>query len=457
LKKLFYLLPIPAYYAARYITRTFIKKTVNKSMKSIVTDQYDQNLWGFFSSVDRASSHKSVENSLRTEYGYLVERPFGSPKQFPSLDRLMFSYAQLRTLPTPEDVPIDLSVVIGKNAKKPLHLRTPIMVSGMAYGEALTEAIKVSLAQGAAMGGTAYNTGEGGMLASARKVTDQLILQYNRGHWAKDPATLRQANAIELQFGQGAIGGTFHVMPPSDVTKELRKQFEVKKGQPILAHARIPGINSTEDFIQTVKALRKITDGVPIGAKIGAGDEIEEDISLCVEAGVDYIAVDGAEAASKGSPPILLDDFGLPTLIALVRAVNHLQKLNAKDKVDLIISGKLLTPADFLKALALGANAIYIGSAALFATIHTHILKSLPFGPPSQVAWYGGKYSKCFDTQQGADNLYHFLISCKEEMEIAIRAMGKTSIHQLSKNDLVAIDPYVSEITSVRSAHLPRN
>lgn len=450
MRKRIILASIPLFFAGKHLTRYYFKKKINRINKKIATNQYDENLWGFITSIDRIGLLKSIENSLRTESGHLIERPFGSPKVFPSLDRLMFSYAQVNTLPTTEDTLIDTSVVIGKNARKPLHLSLPIMISGMAFGIALTKNVKISLAKGAALAGTAYNTGESGLLPAERRAADQLILQYNRGHWRKSPEILKQADAIELQFGQGAIGGTFHALYPDKITRALRRQFEVKRGEPIIAHARIPGINQPQDLIKTVRELREITQGIPIGAKLGAGDELEKDIAWCLEAELDYIAIDGAEAASKGSPPILLDDFGLPTMVALVRAVNYLDKVQAKDKINVIISGKMLTPADFLKALALGADAVYIGSAAIFAAIHSRILKALPFEPPSQVAWYDGKYSKGFNSKKGAENLGKFLSSCKEEMEIALRAMGKTSIFQLSKDDLLALDPSVSELTGVR-------
>lgn len=457
MKKSLLFLTIPLYIAGKQVARYYIKRKINKANKAIINDQYDENIWGFVTSIDRIGMLKAVENSLRTELGHMIERPFGSPKQFPSMDKLMFSFAQINTLPTMENTPIDTKVTIGKHAFKPLHLSIPVMITGMAYGEALTENVKLALAKGATLANTAFTTGESGMLSSERKAAGKLILQYNRGHWGKDIKTLRQADAIELQFGQGAIGGTSHAIYPDKITRELRKQFEVKKGEPIIAHARIPGITKPEDLKQKVDDLRSITLGIPIGAKIGAGDDLEQDIAWCLEAKLDYIAIDGAEAASKGSPPVLLDDFGLPTLVALVRAVNYLNQVGARDRIDVIVSGKILTPGDFLKAIALGADAVYIGSAALFAVIHNRIFKAIPFEPPSSVAWYDGKYSKGFNVKKGAENLGKFLSSCKEEMEIAIRALGKTSIHQLSKADLLAVDPVVSEITGIRMAHIPKN
>jgi len=235
----------------------------------------------------------------------------------------------------------------------------------------------------------------------------------------------------------------------------MREMFHRPKGERVVYPARIPGIERPEDLLKKVRELRSITDGIPIGAKIAAGDMLEKDLAWCLEAGLDFIAVSGAEGAAKGAPPTLLDDHGLPTLIALVRAVNYLEKVGAKKEIDLIIDGKIITPGDILKVLALGANAVYIGTAALFATAHTQVLKAMPFEPPTALAWNIGRYSRRFNSKKGASNLYLFLKSCTLEMRMSLSAMGKASIKELAKTDLVAVDPFVAEITGVKLAHVP--
>src|SRR5690606_6921741 len=135
--------------------------------------------------------------------------------------------------------------------------------------------------------------------------------------------------------------------------------------------------------------------------KIGAGGKIEEDIDHLLEMGVDYIAIDGGQASTHAGAPILADDFGIPTMHAAVRAVNHLQKRKMKDQVSLIVSGGLLVPGHFLKVLALGADAVYLGSAILFAVAHSQVLNALPFEPPTQAVWNDGKFSSQFNTEEG--------------------------------------------------------
>lgn len=440
----------------KYMGRFLFGRFFKRATSIIMTDKYQDNLWEFVSAVTRTGLQKVTEVNMRSESGKYLERPLGSPKKFPSIESLMFPYAQLDTFPISEEEKIDTTVIIGKKSRKPLILETPIMIGGIGYGFAVSDKIRIALAKGATMAGTAVNTGQGGLLPQERKVAKQIILQYNRGHWSKDPETLRQADAIEFHFGQGAAGGSFRILPADKISRKMRHMFGVERGKRIVYPARFPEINHPRDLKKKVKELRSITDGIPIGVKLAGGDMLEKDLPWCLEAGLDYIALSGCEGASRGSPPTLLDDHGLPIIIALTRTVNFLEKEGAKKDIDLVVDGKLITPGDFLKVLALGADAVYIGTAALFAVAHTQVLKALPFEPPTEIAWNKGKFVRKFHINKGAKSLHLFLKSCVQEMKMSLSVMGKTSIQQLSKDDLVALDPYIAEITGVRLAHIPR-
>lgn len=440
---------------AKYIGRSIINRISDKSTKTIMTDEYGENMWEFVSAGSRIGIQNIVELNLRSESGQIIERPLGSPKTYPSVQSLLFPFAQIDNMPIPVGSSIDTSTIIGKKAKRPLYLKTPLIIAGMAYGFALSEPFRLALAKGSSLVGTAFNSGQSGFLPKERQAADKIIQQYTRGHWGKKPKTLSQADGIELHFGQGGVGGLPMVLEPNTVSKRMREQFEVKKGEKVIYHSRIPGIDNPQDLIRKVRELRSITDGIPIGAKIGAGDGIEQDLYWILEAGLDFVNICGNEAGSKGVPPVLQDDFGLPTLYAITRAINYLEKENARKEIDIILAGKLITPGDFLKAIALGADAVCIGTAALFATAHTEVLKSLPFEPPTQIAWMAGKQAARFDIEKGANNLAQYINSCTEEMKMALTVMGKTSHKQLSEMDLVAVDSIVAEITGIRSAHLP--
>ena len=165
---------------------------------------------------------------------------------------------------------------------------------------------------------------------------------------------------------------------PQDLKGRAREVMGLEENEDAVLGELFFENQTLNDMKELVEELRKMTGGVPIGVKIGMGGKIEEDIDHLIDMGVDFIAIDGGQAAMKEAPPILCDDFGIPTLHGLVRAVNHLTKRNMKGQISLIVSGGLLVPGHFLKVLALGADAVYVGSAMLFAVSHTQVLKCPP-------------------------------------------------------------------------------
>lgn len=434
-------------------SRQLLGRTVRRWLRVLMTDPYDANLLELYSAISRYGLQNLGETELRATLGTVLQRPLGSPKRFPDLSGVMFNVAQLETMPTPLDVPIDLKVTIGPQATRPLQIDLPVMVSGMAYGWALSEDAKVALALGAAQAGTASNTGQGPWLESERKAAKKLIYQYHRGHWGKTERILRQSDGIEIQFGQGATAGLAVVLEAELMDQRLREQFEVQSGQPAIAQARQPEVQRPSDLVQLVRRLRHESGGVPVGVKLAAGQQLEQDLRHVLQAEVDFITLDGAEGATKGSPPITEDDFGLPTAYALARAARFLREQRAEGRVSLVISGGLRTPGDFLKAVALGATAVDIGSTALFAMSHKQSLHAIPFEPPTQAAWYGGRSAQLFNRQTGGESLGRFLRSCHDEMEEGIRALGKTRLQEVGRSDLVALDRQTADVFDLPLAY----
>lgn len=433
-----------------FLGRALVNHIADSGIKKIMTDSYDENLWEFYSASKRAKLQTIVETNLRAQEGKVIQRPLGSPKTFPNTDQLVFNPAQLAVMPTPEYVLVDTNVTLGPQAMKPLHIDMPILITGMAYGLGLTEKAKLALAKGASIAGTAFNNGEGPYLSSERKAAAKYILLYDREGRNHREEIIAKADMIEIQFGQGAIAGIGHNTAYKDLVPKSRRLLHLKRGQPAITHAHVPGIeNPAADLPKLLKKLRRLTGGVPIGAKIAAGHYLEKDLEILLEAGVDFIALDCAEAATKGSPPILQDDFGIPLIYAVNRAANYLKEQGMKDKVSLIAGGGLFTPGAFLKALALGADAVYIGSIALFAMSHTQVLKAMPWEPPTQVVFAQSKYGKGFKINEAAKSLSNFLISCNEELKEGIRALGKTSLREINKDDLVSLDPIIAQLVGV--------
>ena len=432
-----------------FFWRLMLKKIVQKYGKIMLTDSYQENILELIPGLRHLGIQNMLENSLRAESGDILHRPMGSSKKWPHLDSITFIPAQTTPFPIESDVEVDVQVTIGPRAKKPMKLKIPLMISGMAYGIALSEEVRLSLAQAANHVGTAINSGEGGVLPEELEQAGKYILQFSKANWAKEEELIQQADMIEVKFGQGALFGMGGKISPKNLTGRARKIMELKENEDAVIYDNFFEDQTLQDLKGLVDELRDITGGVPIGAKIGAGGKIEEDIDHLLEIGVDYIAIDGGQAATLGAPPILTDDMGIPSIHAIVRAVSHLEERNMRDQISIIASGGLLVPGHFLKMLALGADAVYIGSAMLFAVSHSQSLKAMPFEPPTQVAWNQGKYKDQFKIEDGVQAAEKFLTSSIEEMKIALRAMGKCSLKELSKNDLVSYDELTAKMVGI--------
>ena len=415
----------------------------------MLTDSYQENIMELIPGLRHLGIQNMLENSLRAESGDILHRPMGSSKKWPHLDSITFIPAQTAPFPIEGDEEVDVQVTIGPRAKKPMKLKIPLMISGMAYGIALSEEVRLSLAQAANHVGTAINSGEGGILPEELEQAGKYILQFSKANWAKDEKLIKQADMIEVKLGQGALFGIGGKISPKNLTGRARKIMELKENEDAVIYDNFFEEQTIQDLKELVDQLRDITGGVPIGVKIGAGGKIEEDIDHLLEIGVDYIAIDGGQAATLGAPPILTDDMGIPSLHAIVRAVSHLEETNTRDQISIIASGGLLVPGHFLKMLTLGADAVYVGSAMLFAVSHSQSLKAMPFEPPTQVAWNQGKYKDQFKVEEGVQAAEKFLTSSIEEMKIALRAMGKRSLKELSKNDLVSYDELTAKMVGI--------
>ncbi len=438
------------YKGAVWMGRKAIDRTADSFVRRLMVDAYSENLWEFISAFRKTGLQNIVEINIRAQEGKAIKRPLGSPKKLPNFEGIMFNFAQLHRLPTDEGGPIDTRVTIGPCAQKPLQIEIPIIISGMAYALALSAKSKIALAKGSKIAGTATNTGEGPFLQGERKAAEKLIIQYNRGKWNKSKDILKQADAIEIHFGQGAAGGVGHCIEDKEIDWKIRRLMGLEWGEKAVVHATYPGMEEEHNKLKELVAyLREVSRGVPIGVKLAAGKYLEDDLSIALASGVDFFALDGSNAGSKGTTPILQDDFGLPTLFALIRAANFINKHALRNKVSLIVSGGLATPGDYLKALALGADAVYIGSVALFAMGHTQILKPLPWEPPPELVWYKGKCQNKFDVSKGAETLAKYLHSCNEEIKDAVKALGKKSIHEVDKSDLFALDDFTAQVAGI--------
>lgn len=415
-------------------------RVYHKMARRILSDAYDENLAELFPGISRYGVLTIIENSLRAEGGNVLYRPLGSPRKWPDLKNITFIPAQTTPFPVSQGEEVDVTITIGPKARKPLHLKIPLLISGMGYGVGLSEKAKIALAQAATRAGTAVNSGEGGILPEELQEAENFILQFSKTAWGKEDEVMKKAKMIEIKLGQGALLGMGAKIPPEKLPGRARTVMNIQDGEDAIIYEQFFQNQTLQDFKDLISDLRNFTGGIPIGVKIGAGGRIEEDIDRLIEIGVDFITIDGAQAASHDSPTILQDDFGIPTIHAVVRAANHLTDRGMKGRISLLVSGGLTNPGDYLKVMALGADAVYLGSVMLYAISHNQLNKPMPWEPPTQLVWYGGKYEDLFKVQKGADAGYNYLMACTEEMKVALRAMGKTSIRELSRKDVVSYD-----------------
>jgi glutamate synthase domain-containing protein 2 len=436
--------------------RSVINETVDKAITRAVRDHYTENLFEMVPTTKKVGVTNLMEIVMRANSGKPVSRPLGSHLHLSPWEKLLFNPVHLFRFPTPDNVDIQTGVTIGPKAKKPLEISMPIMIAAMSFGGALSKRTKIALAKAATAAGTATNTGEAGLLAEEREAADLLIGQYNRGGWLNTPEKYKRLDAIEIQLGQGAQGSSPQRTPAKNIGPDFREAFGLREGEDAVIHSRLPGVNSKEDFIALVKRLRDET-GVPVGLKIAATHHLEKELQIALEAGVDFITLDGSEGGTHGGAPILQDDLGLPTLFAVSRAAEFLARKKMMGKVSLIATGGLVTPGQMLKAMALGADAVYIGTSAVMALVSDQIVEAMPFEPPTSLVVYTGKMTDQLDIDKSAQNLTRFLQACVKEMELVAISLGRTALADVSKSDLCTVDPFLAKAIGVELGYVAPN
>lgn len=428
--------------------RGVMNEAADDLLFKMTKDRYTDNLLSMISVVKRVGFFPAMELWMRATQGEVLERPLGTNLHLSHWEELLLNPVHLHRLPVEDTHPIDQTVVIGPAARRPLHLQIPVMITGMSYGGALSQAAKIALAKAASQLGTATNTGESGFLPEEREAATRLIGQYNRGGYLNTPERYKEFDAIEIQLGQGAQGSSPQRTQAKFIDKKMAEVYGLGEGEDAVLHTRIPGINSERDFEETVGRLKEET-GVPVGVKFAASHWLEQELEVAVRAGVDFVVVDGAEGATHAASPTTEDDLGLPTMYAIARARRFLEAKDYKDRVTLIGSGGLFTPGQFLKALALGADALYIGTAPVLALIAPQVEKVTPTEPPTQLILHTGRLKDQFDPELGAESVVNYLDVCIKEMNAVLYSLGKPAVRELAREDLCCVDPFLARSLGV--------
>lgn len=438
------------------LSRPMARWMLGPILTRFVKDRYTENLFGAVTVLRHVGPQVFGETLMRTTGPEPISRPLGSPLQMSPWDQLLLQPVYLTPrLPTPESIEIDTHVVIGPHAEQPLSVDVPLVVTAMSYGGALSVAAKLALAKGANLVGTATNTGES-YLPEERATATRLIVQHCRGLWPKSsmrqPDILRQADAIEIQLGQGAQAAAAMMTPAAQVHARMGDVYGLEKGQAERLATRFDGVDSARDFIRMVRQIKDSVP-VPVGVKVGAGAYLERELDIFLEAGIDFVTVDGAEGGTHGSPPTLQDDVGIPALYALSRADRYLRRVGARDRVTLIVAGQMTSPGRFVKAMALGADAVYLGSVALIAILGEQMKKTLPWEPPTDLVMQASKkrWRKALDPDESAVRLANYMRSCTAELCYVAQSLGYRKLSEIGLEDMCALSGEVARAVGVRT------
>ena len=380
--------------------------------------------------------------------GKPIIEAMGTKMRMPSWDDILILGAQLNPPPLMEHDEVDTETVIGKHARKPMVLKNPVYISHMSFG-ALSKETKVALAKGSAMAGSAMCSGEGGILPEEMAAADKYIFEYVPNKYSVTPENLKNADAIEIKIGQGTKPGMGGHLPGGKVTPEISKIRNKPMGQDVISPSKFEDINSKEDLKDMVEWLRAASEGRPIGIKIAAG-RIEKDLEYCVYAQPDFITIDGRGGATGASPRLVRDATSVPTIYALYRARKYLDQVGAD--IQLVITGGLRVSSDFAKAIAMGADAVAIASAALIAAACQQYRICGSGMCPVGVATQDPELRKRFQEEAAAKRVANFLNVSLEELKTFARITGHSKLHDLNVEDLCTIDREISEHTNIPHA-----
>lgn len=400
-----------------------------------------------YARTDETCRYMKEIHQMAVSGSSLIEA-MGTRMPMPGWDEILLLGAQLNPPPLDEHAPVNTMTVIGKHAKKPMILSGPVYISHMSFG-ALSREAKVALARGSALAKTAMCSGEGGILPEEQEASYRYIFEYVPNQYSVTDENLRKADAVEIKIGQGTKPGMGGHLPGSKVTPEIARVRNKPLGEDVISPSRFPDINTKEDLKNLVEELRRRSDGRPIGIKIAAG-KIERDLEYCVFAQPDFITIDGRGGATGASPRLVRDSTSVPTVYALYRARKYLDSV--RSDISLVITGGLRVSSDFAKAIAMGADAVAIASAALIAAACQQYRICGSGMCPVGIATQDPKLRSRLKVDAAAQRVAIFLHVSLEELKTFARITGHSDLHDLSVEDLCTVSREISEFTNIPHA-----
>ena len=396
--------------------------------------------------------HDPLEHEMHDIHSYskgtheFVE-PMGSDhRDYSWFDDIYFLPGQLAVLPLLDDVPVNTEVIIGSKTNKPLKLAAPVYVSHMSFG-ALSREAKMALAKGTATFGTIMCSGEGGMLPESRELADQYVFEMASGYFGWTEEHIAQADGIEIKMGQSAKAGLGGLLPGHKVQGKIAEVRGLEPGKEARSPARFPDINSTADMAERIKWIRSINPDIPIGIKFAAS-RIERDLAAACELDVDWITLDGRAGGTGAAGKHVKDNICVPTVYALPRARKWLDEHGVTD-VSLLATGGFRTSADIAKALALGADAVALATAAMMAIGCQQYRACSSNNCPVGIATQRQDLRDRFDVESSALRLHNYFEALTEQMMDFARMCGRENLRDLSYEDLATTSSEIASHTPI--------
>ncbi|MGJ8677019.1 MAG: glutamate synthase-related protein [Akkermansiaceae bacterium] len=395
-----------------------------------------------------AMIHKLAREGLENIGSDGVVDAMGVPRtELPSWDKIQIMTAQLDPRPLAEDAEVGTGLVIGPETKKPLRLGIPLFVSDMSFG-ALSPETKTALSKGAELAGTGICSGEGGILPEEQEANARYLYELGTGKHGFEEDQLRKVQAFHFKCGQAAKTGTGGHLPGSKVTDKIAEVRGIEAGEDSVSPSRFEDLETVEDFRRFADRAREISGGIPIGFKISA-NRLEQTIDFALEASADYLILDGRGGGTGAAPLIFRDNISVPTIPALARARRHLDRRGASGRVTLIITGGLRTPADFVKALALGADGIALANASIQAVgcIGARICHTNQC--PAGIATQDPELRKLVNVDQAAERVARFFDSATKLMQVLARACGHDHLSKFEQSDICSWHEDIAKLADI--------
>ena len=364
----------------------------------------------------------------------------------PKWEQIQLLTAQLHKVPLLDEAPVGTEVVIGPGAARPLVLDRPLFVSDMSFG-ALSEEAKVSLAMGAELAGTGICSGEGGMLPEEQGANSRYLYELASARFGYSMDKIRKCQAFHFKCGQGAKTGTGGHLPGDKVKGKIAEVRGLEDGEAAISPARFPDWETVDDYRRFAAEVREATGGIPVGVKLSA-QHIERDIEAALQIGVDYIILDGRGGGTGAAPLIFRDNISVPTIPALARARRYLDAKGRGD-VTLVITGGLRLPADFIKALALGADAIAVSNSAIQAIGCLGMRACHTNNCPVGIATQKPHLRQRLKIDNGAEQLNNFFRASTGLMQVMARACGHDHLDRFCIDDLSTWDREMAHLTGI--------